>query len=86
MQQDDHEPLITRENCPTPWVDWFVASIRQGLTWLSYVYSPQANRYRSFTTSALNSITSPKDINSSRNKHLLDRLNIVNIVRNSSLM
>ncbi len=40
-----------------PWMKWFTASIRQGVTWLKHAYTSQANMFGSFTTSALNSFT-----------------------------
>ncbi len=44
-------------NTSLPWVAWYAASIRQGLEWLTYAFTPQADMFRSFTTSALSSFT-----------------------------
>jgi len=40
-----------------PWVPWFTASIRQGLTWQTHAYTTQADMFGSFTSSTLNSFT-----------------------------
>ena len=56
-----------------PWVKWFTASIRQGSSWLTYAFSPQADKFGSFTTSALNSFTS----------NINNRVPIIQIASNS---
>ncbi len=56
--------IIQRSSDKPPkssWVSWFTASLRQGVTWISYVYSTQANMFGSFTSSALNSFTNVID-------------------------
>ena len=60
---------------PRPWVDWYTASIRQGLTWLNYVYTPQADMFRSFTTSTINTFTNPVEMN--KNRLLVDQFSVV---------
>ena len=60
---------------PRPWVDWYTASIRQGLTWLNYVYTPQADMFRSFITSTINTFTNPIEMN--KNRLLVDQFSVV---------
>ncbi len=67
MHVDDNQGL--------PWMDWFTASIRQGFNWFAFVYTPQADRFRSFTTTALNSFTNPS--NNNTDSRILNRLNMV---------
>jgi len=69
-------PDLPADSVPRPWVDWFTASIRQGSQWLSHVYSPRVDKFRSFTTSAINSFTDPyNQIVSSFNLDSTFRLN-----------
>ena len=71
-----HTQEQVRNRCETtlPWVAWFVASLRQGLEWLTYAYTPQADMFRSFTTSALNSFTYNHRLNLDR--HVFNRVDI----------
>ena len=68
-----HQPASSTVDDTTrpPWVNCFTASIRQGLTWLNYVYTPQAAMFRSFTTAAINSFTNPS--NNDTEYHVVDR-------------
>ena len=50
-------------NKSLPWVAQFAASIRQDLAWLTHAYTPQADMFRSFTTSALTSYTNNNRFN-----------------------
>ena len=51
------EPDDPSSSPSLPWVYWFTASVRQGLEWLNYIYTPQADMFQSFTTSALSYFT-----------------------------
>jgi len=72
------DPDLLDDRRLRPWVDWFTATIKQGSLWLSHVYSPQMDKFRSFTTSAINSFTDPYNQHSIIRS--LDRLNRVSIV------
>ena len=63
----DHQSLA-------PWVAWFTASIRQEQEWLTYAFASQADMFRSFTTSALNSFTN--NLRCNINSPFLNRLAI----------
>ena len=73
--------LSTHENDPPGlnksllWMAWFAASIRQDLEWLTHAYTPQADMFRSFTTSALTSFTNNHRINI--DGLLINRLDLV---------
>src|SRR6266542_1813874 len=49
VQQDDEPDL----SVPS-WVDWYTSSIRNGQTWLSHLFTSQADMFISYITSALN--------------------------------
>jgi len=73
--QQQLDTQLTDDIHQWPWVDWFTASIRQGLIWLNYMYTPQADMFRSFITSTINSFTNPIELN--RNRFLINRFNLV---------
>ena len=58
-----------------PWVAWITASIRHDANWLSHVFTPQADMYRSFITSALNSLSN--HINPKLPNRIIDSLDPV---------
>ena len=60
-----------------PWVKWFTASIRHGATWLTHAYTTQADRFSSFTTSALNSFTCYNNHRLNRTNNRLDRVPVI---------
>ena len=52
-------PIVNAEGNERPsrsWMDWFTASLKYGLTWLSHMYTLQAAMFRSFIISTLNNI------------------------------
>jgi len=76
-QQGHSAPFNTANHLTCPWVYWFTASIKQGLSWISYVYSPKAEMFRSFTTSAICSVTNPKDTNRISHRFSIDSPNLI---------